>query len=141
MQNRPIADTGADPGRFALVPLNDQQGRLLFDGAEAGTVAGLELVAYFEIAAVGWLVVTDCDCPFEELVYLHLLDGNLRPIQSHSLGGAYAPGIVEGMERLGPARFHLLFPSRDHGHMILVERRMQGLFRKTANWLHVTADA
>ena len=140
MQPRPITDDNGGSASFAFKQADDEQGILSFDGAEVGALAGVELVGYFVVPEAGWLVVTDCDCPFEEMVHLHLLGADLRVVESRALGGAYTPGIVEGMKRLAPARFRLLFPSRNHEHLITVERRVRRFFGRSKRWLHVTPD-
>lgn len=133
-----MTESDADPWRFTLTNSGQEQGHLLYQGTDAGLFAGVELVAYFPVHGVGWLVVTDCDSPFEETVYLHLLAPDMTLIETRALGGAYTSGIVEGMERLGPNRFRILFPSREHPQLITIAPQTTGLLRKTTHWLHVT---
>ena len=138
MQNRPFTDDSVAKDLFVFTPSDGEKGALRYDGSDVGMFAGVELVAYFAVDGVGWLVVTDCDCPFEEMVFLHLLKTDMSLIEMRSLGGAYTAGIVEGMERLGPAEFRLLFPSKEQAQFIAVAPRRRGLLGLATGWLHVT---
>ena len=147
MQSRPFTEPGANPARFTFTPTTATDGILHHPDAQprtlartiARTIEGVDLVAHFPVGGIGWLIVTDCDCPFEEIVYLHLLGPTLRPLETTTLGGAYTPGIVGGMERLEPRRFRILFPSLDQPQIVTIEPRRRGLLRRTI-WFTITAE-
>lgn len=140
MQPRPITEPGANPARFTFTPTTETQGTLHHPGAPPRTIEGAQLVAHFPVEGIGWLVVTDCDCPFEEIVYLHLLGPALEPIDTATLGAAYTPGIVDGMERLAPTRFRILFPSADQPQLVTIGPRRRGLLRLTKTWFTITPE-
>ena len=138
MQPRPLTEAGADPARFTWAAAGAERGTLLFENCDIGQFDGVELVGHFAVGGVGWLIVTDCDCPYEETVFLHLLDAGLRPLERCTLGGAYTAGIVEGMDVIGPGRFRLLFPSSDTPQLITIEKRSSGLLGMATRWIHVS---
>jgi hypothetical protein len=141
MQPRPVTEDGANPARFTLAgPVDAATRRLLHEGREVGSVEGVDLVAHFRVDGIGWLIITDCDCPFEEMVFLHLFGDDLKPIETQTIGGMYVAGIVDDLEKRGPHCFALTFPDRQHRQMIVVEPRATGVIRKTTQWLHVMPD-
>lgn len=60
-------------------------------------------------------------------------------METETLGGAYAPGIVDGMHKLGPAAFGMLFPSGTQEQRITVAAQKVGLLGLSTKWLHVQA--
>jgi hypothetical protein len=140
IQAQPVTEPGADPARFTLAECvaRDATALLLHRGRAVGRIAGVSLVAHFPVEGVGWLVMTDCDCPFEEMLFLHLLDRNCRRLQTKSFGAPYCPGIVEDVMQTGPARFSFCFPGPYLRHDVYVRPERRGvLFWRTA-WLHVS---
>lgn len=141
MQTRPVTETGADAARFRLGgPAGLERRRLLYEGRDVGSVAGEDLVAHFRVAGAGWLIVTDCDCPYEEMVYFHLLGGDFRRIETRHLGGIYAPGIVDDVRQEGPNRFSLTFPDAAVRQRITVEPRRAGWLRLCRRWVHIVRE-
>lgn len=86
--------------RFTLLPSKeypDQQvpeSRLITDGQVTSVrVPGVEILEQFETLA-GYLLVTDDDCPFEEIFHFILLDQQLRISACRNLGAglSFVPG-------------------------------------------------
>lgn len=78
-----LADTG-DPDAWPLDSL------LLVDGElTSARIPGVEILEQFEIIA-GYLLVTDYDCPFEEIFHFILLDRELRTVSRRSLGARFS---------------------------------------------------
>lgn len=64
-------------------------------------------------ATVEWekhfvLFMTD-DCPFEEMLHVHLLDPQLQLVDSLRLGSAYSTGTLSSIELLEPNRVRFRF--------------------------------
>ncbi len=59
---------------------------LLVDGVRTPyKLEGVRLVDQYETNA-GYLIFTDCDCPYEELTFVTLLDERFKPVHSKMLG-------------------------------------------------------
>ena len=78
--------------------------RLLVDGEPRGVrVPGYSLLHQYALPS-GYLLVTDCDCPFEEATSFVLLDRNSRLLCARTLSipyGSYKLAHMEWMGRLG----------------------------------------
>jgi hypothetical protein len=109
------------PGRFSLQSgPSEGVGTLLHDGRPVGELAGVTIAAHFAIDGVGWLIVTDCDCPFEETIFLHLLGPDFTRLETLTMGEAYCPGIVTDIERTGPFSFGFCFPHDGYRHVLSI---------------------
>lgn len=59
---------------------------LLVDGVRTPyKLEGVSLVDQYETES-GYLIFTDCDCPYEELTFVTLLDKGFKPLHSKMLG-------------------------------------------------------
>lgn len=59
---------------------------LLVDGVRTPyKLEGVRLVDQYEMNG-GYLIFTDCDCPYEELTFVTLLDERFKPVHSKMLG-------------------------------------------------------
>ncbi len=59
---------------------------LLVDGVRTRyKLEGVSLVDQYETDG-GYLIFTDCDCPYEELTFVTLLDKGFKPLHSKMLG-------------------------------------------------------
>jgi hypothetical protein len=59
---------------------------LLVDGVRTRyKLEGVSLVDQYETDG-GYLIFTDCDCPYEELTFVTLLDQGFKPLHSKMLG-------------------------------------------------------
>ena len=59
---------------------------LLVDGVRTRyRLEGVRLVDQYEMNG-GYLIFTDCDCPYEELTFVTLLDKGFKPLHSKMLG-------------------------------------------------------
>lgn len=59
---------------------------LLVDGVRTGyKLEGVRLVDQYETNG-GYLIFTDCDCPYEELTFVTLLGERFKPLHSKMLG-------------------------------------------------------
>ena len=59
---------------------------LLVDGVRTRyRLEGVRLVDQYEMNG-GYLIFTDCDCPYEELTFVTLLDKGFKPVHSKMLG-------------------------------------------------------
>lgn len=97
---RPIAPGGEDaPAR----------GEVQIHGRTVGTeVGGCVLEAAVEADGRYLLFVTG-DCPYEELLHLHLLDAQGRLLDSATLGGPYSSGRFVGPRLLAAQRVGFSF--------------------------------
>ncbi len=92
---RPLAAAeAAVPSRSAV----------LLHGRDSGAVvAGRVLEAAVEADGRYLLFLTD-NSPYEELLHLHLLDGQGHDLDAATLGGPYSTGHFSGPRLLGPQR-------------------------------------
>lgn len=59
---------------------------LLVDGLRTGyKLEGVSLVDQYETDG-GYLIFTDCDCPYEELTFVTLLNKDFKPLHNKMLG-------------------------------------------------------
>ncbi|HEY1014313.1 MAG TPA: hypothetical protein VGE07_16490 [Herpetosiphonaceae bacterium] len=97
-------------GPYASWPLRS---RLERDGQPLPvTLAGYLIERQFLVPA-GYLIVTSCDCPFEERTTFHLLDGAYRIRSELSCFTPYATWLLEAMEPLGDRAFQVVFFNDD----------------------------
>lgn len=79
--------------------------RLFQSGAPTAIkLPGYRIVHQFEID-LGYILVTDYDCPFEEVTNFILLGKDLRALGIRSLGAPYCSVSVDRIEWLDPQRF------------------------------------
>ena len=82
---RPINRFALDADGPALDP-EATHAALFVDGALTRyKLEGVRLVDQYETDS-GYLLVTDCDCPYEELTVVTLLDKGFKPLDSKLLG-------------------------------------------------------
>lgn len=92
---RPLAAAGDDPAPSS---------RVLLHGRDSATIiSGCVLEAAVEAEGRYLLFVTN-DCPYEELLHLHLLDAAGRALDSAALGMPYATGAFGNLRLLPPDR-------------------------------------
>jgi hypothetical protein len=83
--------------------------RLFFDGQSTTVMLpGYVLLHQFETPR-GYILVTDCDCPFEEYTSFALLDRNLRLISCRWLGWPNSTFLLERIHWLDETRFVAIF--------------------------------
>lgn len=82
-------------GEYASWPLRT---RLLLDGAPTPvTLPGYTILHQFEIAP-GFLIVTDCDCPYEEATTFALLSRDLRLLSVRTLSSMYGSFLLDQLD-------------------------------------------
>jgi len=82
-------------GPYQTWPVNS---RLFFDGAPTGaSLPGYQLLCQFEVPD-GYILVTDYDCPFEEITNFAFLDGRLRLKSCRWLGWMYETYLLTRLE-------------------------------------------
>jgi hypothetical protein len=94
--------------------------RLLIDGVPSATrVPGYALLHQFATPG-GYVLVTDCECPFEEATSCVLLDKKSQLLSSRTLSIPYGSYQLETIEWLDDHNARLTF--RDHDHWLLTIR-------------------
>ena len=82
-------------GEYASWPLRT---RLLLDGAPTPvTLPGYTILHQFEIAP-GFLIVTDCDCPYEEATTFALLSPDLRLLSVRTFSSMYGSFLLDAVD-------------------------------------------
>ena len=86
---------------------------LLLDGQEIPLrVPGYVLLHQFETQH-GYLLITDCDCPFEEATSFVLLSNAMRLLACRTLSAPYASFLLERIEWLDASRCRAIFNRND----------------------------
>lgn len=97
-------------GPYASWPLRS---RLLRDGKPLpAALGGYVIERQFQVPA-GYLLVTSCECMFEERTTFYLLDAGYRILSRLSCFTAYATWLLEAMEPLGEREFLVVFFNDD----------------------------
>ena len=87
-------------GRYETWPLRS---RLFMDGKPTGiSLPGYQLLHQYE-TPYGYVLVTDYDCPFEEMTNFVLVSKQLHLQSCRSLGQMYASFLLERIEWLDPS--------------------------------------
>ncbi|CAG0979746.1 hypothetical protein MTYP_01691 [Methylophilaceae bacterium] len=105
------------------------QSRLLHHGRPTGILLpGYVLLRQFITIDGGYLLITDWDCPFEEMTYFTLLGRDFRIRSSRRLGGMAASFLLTGFEVVTDSAAIAIF-GRDKGHDLqyLVKIRKLGI--------------
>ncbi|MEZ5589305.1 MAG: hypothetical protein R3F53_00730 [Gammaproteobacteria bacterium] len=86
---------------------------LLLDGQKTPLrVPGYVLLHQFETQQ-GYLLITDCDCPFEEATSFILLSKALRLLACRTLSAPYESFLLERIEWLDASRCRAIFSRND----------------------------
>jgi len=94
--------------------------RLLVDGVPGSArVPGYTLLHQFAMPS-GYLLVTDCECPFEEATSFVLLDKKSQLLSCRTLSIPYGSYTLDKIEWLDDHNARLTF--RDHDHWLLTIR-------------------
>jgi hypothetical protein len=94
--------------------------RLLSDGVRSDTrIPGYVLLHQFATPS-GYLLVTDCDCPFEEATSFVLLDKKSRVLSCRTLSIPYGSFNLDKLEWLDDRHARITF--WDHDHWLLTIR-------------------
>lgn len=136
----PLTEEGAEQTRFefADIPNSQTKRTLLFRGKAVAQIEGLELKAHFLVPDIGWLIVADFDCPFEELAMFHLLRDDFESLDSIRVGKMGCVGFFMDMKASGPHEFLFEFPDKGDWHKLLIEPWVEGFLLKKNRWLKVT---
>lgn len=109
--------------------------RLFHKGIDSGAlIEGLLLQAQYECSAGYLLLLTD-DCPFEELLHIHLLDRNLRPLDQVNLGKAYEAGILSRLQVTGNDVLEFSFFGGDRWQLSVLTEPRYHLSIYVGEWL------
>ncbi|MBX9348465.1 hypothetical protein [Chromobacterium piscinae] len=103
---------------FILEPLAEHLDQihswLWMNGKRTSTwLKGLSLLHQFRFAD-GYLLISDFDCPFEEVTVFTLLDLRLRKVCSRSIGAMYSSFLLSGIEWRSPCHALLDFGGGDY---------------------------
>jgi hypothetical protein len=97
-------------GAYETWPLTS---RVLVRGvAGAAAVPGYVLLHQFDIPD-GYLLVTDCDCPFEEATSFTLLNHDMDVLATRSIGGMYCSFLLESLAWMDARTLTASFYGRD----------------------------
>lgn len=77
----------------------------------------------------GYLLLTTADRPYEETLYVVLLGPHGREIERLELEAPYAPGLLSGVEIVGPAVLRFAFHPGSI-HELEIHVRPRGLLRR-----------
>lgn len=115
-------------GEYANWPLRSC---VYLDGIPSQThVAGYQLLHQFE-TPLGYLLVTDCDCPYEEATSFCLLDiSTLKIVSERTLSVPYGSYLLDEISWLEPHLARVRFCQDEHYLLRLMPPR--GLFRPRA---------
>ena len=95
------------PGPYAQWPL--RTALLHADGTATGVaLPGYVLLHQFRVGT-GWLLVTDWDCPYEEVTEVLLLDAAMRLVARRRFGAPYASWLLDGVDVLAGDALRLRF--------------------------------
>jgi len=98
----------AHPGPYEKWP---SRSRLLDAGAPTRRrIPGYTLLHQYELPD-GYLLVTDYDCPFEEMTVFTLLGPDLRTLSCRRIGAPYNSFLLTGLEWNGEREFVAAFGS------------------------------
>lgn len=79
--------------------------RVLVDGQPTELfISGFVLLHQFRVDD-GYLLVTDYDCPFEEMTVFALVSPDLRLLSQRMIGMMYESFLLTGLEWIGPREF------------------------------------
>jgi hypothetical protein len=117
-------------GAYETWPLTS---RVLVRGvAGAAAVPGYVLLHQFDIPD-GYLLVTDCDCPFEEATSFTLLDHNMELLATRSVGWMYCSFLLDALTWIDERTLIATFYDRDNWQIrILSPGRFLRHWRVTA---------
>lgn len=113
MTLRRLADTSDD-----AVPRCE----ILLNGAPSGREVSGALLEAAVATAGRFLLFTTDDVPFEDMLGLHLLDADLRPLDSAQLGGPYTTGSFSALELLPPDRVRFRYIGDTAWTLVLLPR-------------------
>jgi hypothetical protein len=95
--------------------------RLLIDGEPCGVrVPGYSLLHQYALPS-GYLLVTDCDCPFEEATSFVLLDRNSRLLCARTLSIPYGSYNLDKMEWIDDRHARISFQDDDRWSLTIRE--------------------
>ena len=98
-------------GPYETWPLRS---RLFLDGAPTKlSLPGYELLSQYE-TSTGYILVTDYDCPFEEITNFALISKHLRLISCRWLGWMYETFLLERIEWIDEHTFIAVIGGSDH---------------------------
>jgi hypothetical protein len=88
--------------------------RLFLDGRPTDlSLPGYALLHQFETSD-GYILLTDYDCPFEEITNFVLISKHLRLLSCRWLGGMYETFLLERIEWIDPRTFIAFIGGSDH---------------------------
>lgn len=129
---QPVADyrlatpVGDDTQRPLRTPL------LHADGRPVGcSIPGCVLLHQFRVGT-DCLLITDWDCPYEEVTEVLLLDAAHRPVGHRRLGGLYASWCLRRVDVVDARRLRLAFYGDDAAWQITV--RPPGRWWSPSGW-------
>ena len=95
--------------------------KLIYDHNDINlTVDGMVLDAQIEIQNIYVLFLT-CDCPFEEFLYIHIIDKKLNLLDSYELGYAYGTGILDNI-KIKNNKISFSFYGNDEWNIIIYDK-------------------
>lgn len=83
------------------------------DNKSLASLPGIRLCAQYQ-CDLGYLIVTDEDCPYEEALHITLLSHDYKRVDSLSLGHIYASGIFKQTTSELPSTLEFSFFGGDH---------------------------
>ena len=93
--------------------------RLFVDGRLSGvSLPGYVLLHQFDTPC-GYILVTDCDCPFEEFTYFTLLSHDLRLLSCRCLGLPYVSFLLDKIDWIDERTFIAVFDEHCQYHFAI----------------------
>lgn len=90
---------------------------------------GTVLEAQLELDDGGWVLLLTADRPFEETLYVVLLDGHGRELEQIRIEAPYVPGVLTAVEIVAPTVLRFRFFS-GWVHELEIHPRPRGLLRR-----------
>ncbi|OQW75616.1 MAG: hypothetical protein BVN35_08170 [Proteobacteria bacterium ST_bin11] len=107
-------------GEYENWPL---QTRLLINGLPSSCyLPGYRLLHQFQTPANEYLLISDCDCPFEEATEVILLDSQCKVLALRSFRVPYGAFCLDEAQVLDPANLKLSFFRDDHWQLTITPK-------------------
>ena len=95
---------------FSIEKINELKSKLFFKGKYTGTnVSGIALIKQLQILDKYYLIITDSDCPYEEVTNITLIDNNFKALSRRWIGFPCNSWFVTKVEFIDSKNMNLFF--------------------------------